>query len=98
MDQKRSFLHADPGSHSGSSRLVQMGGRRARGGHNPHMGAPFGPYLLWIALSHLLVPCLPEDLRVQWVLTEPDRITLLAEPKSSASLCPLCGHSSERVH
>jgi zinc-finger of transposase IS204/IS1001/IS1096/IS1165 len=60
--------------------------------------ALLGSYLLWIALSHLLVPCLPEDLQVQQVLTEPDRIIILAEPKPSASLCPLCGHSSERVH
>jgi hypothetical protein len=61
------------------------------------MGAPFGPYL-WIALSHLLLPCPPEDLLVQQVLTEPNRITIVTEPRSLASLCPLCGHASERVH
>jgi transposase len=53
---------------------------------------------LWIALSHLLLPCLPEDLLVQQVLTEPNRITILTKPRSSASLCPSCGHASERVH
>jgi hypothetical protein len=76
---------------------VNQHSNRAQGGHHPHMGAPFGPYL-WIALSHLLLPCLPEDPLVQQVLTEPNRITIVTEPRSLASLCPLCGHASERVH
>lgn len=62
------------------------------------MGAPFGPYRVWIALSSLLVLCLPEDLQVPQVLTEPDWIIIVAEPRSSTSLCPLCGRASGRVH
>jgi hypothetical protein len=42
------------------------------------MGAPFGSYLVWIAFSFPLVPCVPEDLQVQQTLTEPDLIIIAA--------------------
>jgi transposase len=35
---------------------------------------------------------------VQQVLPDPDRITILAEAKSSTSVCPLCCQASGRLH
>jgi transposase len=45
-----------------------------------------------------LLPFLPAGLLVQQVLPEPDRVTILTEPKSPTSACPSCGLVSARVH
>jgi DDE superfamily endonuclease len=83
------------GAHRGF--WCRRAGGSAQGDDEPHIGAPLDPYL-WITLSRLLLSCLPEDLQVQQVLTEPDRIIIFSKPKSPACCCPLCGHTSERVH
>ena len=44
------------------------------------------------------MPLIPTGLLVQQVLPEPDRVVILAEPKSPVSRCPVCGHASGRVH
>jgi transposase len=48
-------------------------------------------------LPHLL-PSLPAGLLVQQVLSEPNRVVILSRPTSSASVCPLCGKASTRIH
>jgi transposase len=49
-------------------------------------------------LSRRLLPLIPAGLSVVQVLPAPDRITIVAEPTSSQSACPLCGAVSGRVH
>jgi transposase len=44
------------------------------------------------------LPLIPAGLLVQQVLPEPDRITILTQPKSPTCSCPLCGAASARVH
>ena len=41
---------------------------------------------------------IPADLLVQQVLPEPDRVVILSRPTAAASVCPLCGKTSARVH
>lgn len=49
-------------------------------------------------MSSTLLPLLPVGLSVLQVLPKSDRITILAASTETASLCPLCGRSSDRVH
>jgi transposase len=41
---------------------------------------------------------IPAGLLVQQVLPEPDRVVILSRPTAAASVCPLCGKASARVH
>ena len=41
---------------------------------------------------------IPAGLLVQQVLPEPDRVVILSRPTAAASVCPLCGKTSARVH
>jgi transposase len=45
-----------------------------------------------------LSPLIPEGLLVEQVLPGPDRVAILSRPKSSTSVCPLCGVASAQVH
>jgi transposase len=49
-------------------------------------------------LSSTLLPLLPAGLSVLRVLPKSDRITILTASTGTASICPLCGKSSDRVH
>jgi transposase len=49
-------------------------------------------------LLRRLLPLIPAGLLVQQVLPEPDRVVILSRPTAAASVCPLCGKASARVH
>jgi transposase len=49
-------------------------------------------------LSRRILPLIAADLSVVQVLPASDRITIIALPKPSESVCPLCGSVSERIH
>jgi transposase len=49
-------------------------------------------------LLRRLLPLIPAGRLVQQVLPEPDGIVILCRSTSSASVCPVCGKTSARVH
>src|SRR3954471_1330383 len=56
------------------------------------------PLLFGIELLRRLLPLTPAGLMVQQILPEPDRIVIFCRSTSSASVCPVCGKTSARVH
>ena len=45
-----------------------------------------------------LLPFIPSSLRVIAVASEPERVTVMAVPRSAASCCPVCRRHSDRTH
>ncbi len=45
-----------------------------------------------------LLPLIPAGLSVIQVLPDPERITVVAQPRSRTAACVSCGHPSWRVH
>jgi transposase len=45
-----------------------------------------------------LLPFIPASLRVIAVAAEPERVTVMAVPRSAASCCPVCRRHSDRSH
>ena len=49
-------------------------------------------------MSKRLLPLIPAGLTVVQVLPTPDRVTIVAHPRSTTAACPDCGGVSQRVH
>ena len=49
-------------------------------------------------MSKRLLPLIPPGLAVVQVLPTPDRVTIVAQPRSPTAACPDCGTSSSSVH
>ena len=45
-----------------------------------------------------LLPFIPTSLRVIAVASEPERVTVMAVPRSAAAYCPVCRRHSDRTH
>ena len=49
-------------------------------------------------MSKRILPLIPASLTVVQVLPRPDRVTIVAHPRSTTATCPECGTVSQRVH
>ena len=49
-------------------------------------------------MSKRFLPLIPAGLAVVQVLPTPDRVTIVAAPRSAVAACPACGGPSRRVH
>ncbi|WP_457105331.1 hypothetical protein [Methylobacterium sp. P5_C11] len=45
-----------------------------------------------------LLPFIPASLRVIAVVSKPERVTVMAVPRSEASCCPVCRMQSDPTH
>ena len=52
----------------------------------------------WTQLPKRLLPFIPSSLRVIAVTPEPERVTVVAVPRSAAARCPACSRRSDRGH